>query len=98
MADILVLNLSDDLDIVQGAVKIAARCRLVEWKTEMSLVEDLSFRAQLGYAVSQNYRFAIIYSDNEHSEGMVSIKDLLNRTQNTVKLSELESYLFTLKH
>lgn len=94
-ADILVLHLSDKHDVIAESLKIAHRCRFAGYKTEMSLVSDRSFKAQLGYAVSQNYRYVIIYGDDEHLKKTVEVKDLSIRQQVTVELSELENFLIS---
>jgi len=94
-ADILVLHLSDRHEVITRSLEIANRCRLAGYKTEMSLVAERSFKAQLSYAVSQNYRYVIIYGDDEHLKETVEVKDLSIRQQVSVELSELENFLIS---
>ena len=57
--------------------------------------EDTKFKNKLGYADKLNYRFAIIIGEDEISNNVFTLKDLVNHTQNSYSLDEL---LNTLKN
>jgi len=52
--------------------------------------------AQLGYAESLGIRYALIFGQNEADTDTVMVKDMLNRNQETIPLSELTHYLLHL--
>jgi histidyl-tRNA synthetase len=60
--------------------------------TEVYL-EPTGLRDQIGYAASNGIPFAVIAGETEMQAGEVTVKDLRNRKQETVRQAELPDYV-----
>lgn len=89
-ANLIILRLSDKPEFISQYFEIANIFRKKGLNVELSLLSNTSFKAQFNFAVSQDYQFVLILGENEYKNQVCIIKDLKKRTQEIVKLSEID--------
>ncbi len=87
---VMVMRISKDHDT--DYVKIADEIRRAGINTELSLVEDTTFKSQFNFAVGRGVKFVVICGDDEFERGTVQIKNLETRKQEEISRSELNAY------
>jgi len=87
-SDVLVMNFGNDTDMSM-IVRILADFRRAGIPTELYQGDDRAFRAQMARALKLGIRYLIITGDQELQGGAVEIKDLENRTQGKIFISNL---------
>lgn len=70
-------------------LKFTATLRSSGISTEYYLGKEKGLKQQLGYAESRGAKVAVIYGQKEKDQGVVQIKNLANREQKEIKISEL---------
>lgn len=75
-----------------AAIGIAAQLRAAGLRTELNIL-DVTLDKQLKAASTNGARYAVIVAPSELERGEVNLKDLRQREQRTVKLTELVSVL-----
>lgn len=88
--EVLVLNLSAAL--VSDYLEIVKQLRDAKINTSFYLGDDMSFQAQLSYAVKKGIPFVVIYGDEEKKKGVVAVKNLSTREQKEIKREELVAF------
>ena len=72
---------------------IALKDRLLEGGVKAALyLGSKKFGKQIDYAVKDHYSHVVIMGGSELAEGVVKVKNLNTREENTVKIEELESF------
>lgn len=89
-AEVMILRIADNFD--SEYLHIAQVIRNTGLKTELSLFEDRTFKAQFNYALGRGVKYVIIYGQNEANQGIINIKNLHTREQVEIKFSDLEFY------
>ncbi|MEI6378793.1 MAG: histidine--tRNA ligase [Candidatus Falkowbacteria bacterium] len=90
ITDVLVMRIADNLDSEYLEIaKIIRRCGL---NTEVSMLEDRTFKAQFNFALGRGVKYAIIYGENESIKRTIQIKNLSTRKQTEINFSDLEIY------
>lgn len=90
VAEVLVLRLDPKAD--NEYLKIAAELRSCGRNTELSLLNDTTFKNQFNYALSRGVRYVVICGEDEIKKGVVQIKNLDTREQTEVKRGEMGEY------
>ncbi|HEX2915129.1 MAG TPA: histidine--tRNA ligase [Chloroflexia bacterium] len=94
-------NLPRDVDVYvaqysaaerPAAIKVASQLRSDGLRTEVNIL-DHSLDKQLKAASASGARFAVIVAPDELARGEVNVKNLQQRSQQTVKLDELSGFL-----
>lgn len=60
---------------------------------EMYLGSEFQLRDQLGYAVRKEINFVAIIGENEFQNGMVTIKNMADKTQKQIKVNEILNFV-----
>lgn len=89
--NVLVLNLSANL--ISEYLEIVKQLREAKINTSLYLGDDVSFQAQLSYAVKKEIPFVVIYGETEKTKGMVAVKNLVTREQKEVRREEVTDFL-----
>lgn len=89
-SEVVVMRLDSALDAVY--LKIAESIRRLGCNTEVSLLDDTTFKAQLNYALSREATWLVIVGGNEYVKGEVTIRNLVDRQQVTIRRDELINY------
>ncbi|HPI67561.1 MAG TPA: histidine--tRNA ligase [bacterium] len=71
---------------------LAQKLRAENICTQIYLGDDLSFKAQLAYALNLNIPFILIMGEDEKKQNVVSLKNLKTREQVLIPLSKLSAY------
>ncbi|MDP3778497.1 MAG: histidine--tRNA ligase [bacterium] len=86
----LVLNLSAEL--MSDCLEIVKQLRDAKVNTSFYVGDDMSFQAQLSYAVKKEIPFVVIYGETEKAKGIVAVKNLATREQTEVKKEHLADF------
>ncbi len=89
--DALIFNLSQDF--LKTYYEFARMLRDMGIAVSLYLGEDKSFSSQLAYAVKKQIPFAVIYGENEQKKNMVTIKNMIERTQKEVPMNEFAAFI-----
>ena len=89
MAAVCVLNFDSDGEAVCN--QVATTLRLGKVNTEVYLGREITLKAQLAYAVSQEFPICILIGPDERARGVVKIKNMSARLQIEVPISEVLS-------
>lgn len=83
-------------ELVNKSLQVCRQLRLKNIPTEIWLDPDSKLDKQLKYADIKGIPYVVIIGPDEAKKELVTIKNLLNRTQETVSLDELPSKLSSL--
>lgn len=90
VSEVMVLRLASDKN--KEYIKLTQKLRKLGLNTELSLLEDTTFKSQFNYALSQGVKYLVICGEEEFKKGTVQIKNLKTRKQKGVKRKELKKY------
>lgn len=91
----MILRLMKDYD--HEYLKIAEEIRSVGINTEISLLDDTSFKGQFNFAISRGVKYGVIIGENEANNNTVMIKDFTTRKQEEIPREQLTAYWEKLK-
>ncbi|MGC9610840.1 MAG: histidine--tRNA ligase [Minisyncoccia bacterium] len=92
-ANVLILNFDEKAEIT--GEKIATELRRKGIATEIYLGEEKMLKGQLAYAVKNEYPFVLIIGSDEISKGVVQVKNMKERTQESIPMEDIFNYLET---
>ncbi|MBU4360516.1 histidine--tRNA ligase [Patescibacteria group bacterium] len=87
----IILNL--DLKLQADYLQIAQELRSAKIKTQIYMGEDLSFRAQLAYALKMEIPIVLILGENEKKKNIIEVKDTRTREQKPVAREKVTEYI-----
>jgi len=90
VTEVMILRLEKDRD--DQYLDIASQLRGKGINTEISMVEDTSFKGQFNYAISRGVKFIVICGALEFEKETVQVKNLETRKQEEIPRTELEAY------
>ncbi len=90
VTEIMILRLEKDRD--DQYLEIASQLRRKGINTEISMVEDTSFKGQFNYAISRGVKFIVICGALEFEKKTVQVKNLETRKQEEIPRADLETY------
>jgi histidyl-tRNA synthetase len=90
VTEVMILRLEKDRD--DQYLKIASQLRQKGINTEISMVEDTSFKGQFNYAISRGVKFIVICGALEFEKKTVQVKNLETRKQEEIPRADLETY------
>jgi histidyl-tRNA synthetase len=90
VTEVMILRLEKDRD--NQYLEIASQLRRKGINTEISMVEDTSFKGQFNYAISRGVKFIVICGALEFDKKTVQVKNLETRQQEEIPLADLETY------
>jgi histidyl-tRNA synthetase len=90
---VLILNFDEASEgVCEG---VATELRRGGIATEIYLGEEKMLKGQLAYAVKNEYPFVLIIGSDEISKGVVQVKNMKERTQETIPKEDILNYLET---
>ncbi len=95
VTEVMILRIEQDQD--NQYLKIASQLRRIGINTEISMVEDTSFKGQFNYAISRGVKFVIICGASEFEKKTVQVKNLETRKQEEIPRTELEKYFMNIE-
>lgn len=90
ITEVMVLRLAPDQD--KKYLEITQELREVGINTELSFLEDTTFKSQFNYALNQGVKYVLICGEEEFKKDTIQIKNLKTRKQTEVKRKELKKY------
>ncbi|MCD4694037.1 histidine--tRNA ligase [bacterium] len=90
VTETMILRLMPDKN--KEYIKIANELRELGLNTEISFLEDTTFKSQFNYALNQGVKYVIIYGEEEFKKSVVQIKNLETRKQEEIKIKNLGNY------
>jgi histidyl-tRNA synthetase len=90
VTEVMILRLEKNRD--DQYLDIASQLRRKGINTEISMVEDTSFKGQFNYAISRGVKFIVICGALEFEKETVQVKNLETRKQEEIPRTELEAY------
>jgi histidyl-tRNA synthetase len=90
VTEVMILRLEKDRD--NQYLEIASQIRRKGINTEISMVEDTSFKGQFNYAISRGVKFIVICGALEFEKETVQVKNLETRQQQEIPMVDLETY------
>ena len=90
VTEVMILRLEKDRD--HQYLEIASQLRRIGINTEISMVEDNSFKGQFNYAISRGVKFIVICGALEFEKETVQVKNLETRKQEEISRADLETY------
>jgi len=91
VTDVMIIRIAPNRDT--DYLKIAQNLRKEGIRTEISLIEDMTFKRQFNFAISRGVRFIVICGENEFSQNMAQVKNLETRQQTEMPMAELAEYM-----
>lgn len=88
--DVVVLRIMPDGDAFYA--QVADRIRTASMCAEVSLLRDKTFANQFTYALQRGARYVVISGADEQAQGVVQVKNLHTRAQETVAVEDLTTY------
>ena len=86
-AQVIILNLSPEFASDYAAFANTLRDKGVN--TTMYVGDETMFKAQLAYAAKKSIPFALIYGESEKEKGVISIRNMVERTQEEIAVTTL---------
>ena len=90
VSEVMVLRLALNRD--EDYLQITREIRNAGFNTEISLLDDTTFKSQFNFAISRGVKFVVICGEDEFKKGTVSIKNLKTRKQEEIKRNNLVAY------
>lgn len=90
VTEVMILRIEKDRD--NQYLEIASQLRRLGINTEISMVEDTSFKGQFNYAISRGVKFVVICGALEFEKETVQVKNLETRKQEEITRANLENY------
>lgn len=90
VSDVLILPMDDEC--LEKAYEVATSLRLNSIATQVYF-EDTKFKNRITYADKLQIPYVVILGEDEIKANTLTVKDMFNRTQDTIKQDELISYL-----
>jgi histidyl-tRNA synthetase len=90
VTDVMILRLEKNCD--HHYLEIASMLRRQGLNTEISMVEDTSFKGQFNYAISRGVKFVVICGALEFEKKTVQVKNLQTRQQEEISRADMEKY------
>lgn len=89
-AEAIVLRLMKGRD--REYLEIAEEMRSAGIATEVSLLEDTTFKGQFNFAIGRGAKYGVIYGENEAEKQTVQIKNFMTRKQEEIPREQLSEY------
>ncbi len=90
LTQVLILQL--DVNLKNEYLAMAQELRNAGIATALYIGDDMSFQAQLAYAVKKEIPYAVIWGEREKKRGVVAIKNLAGREQKEIPRDDLLRY------
>ncbi|KPA17170.1 histidyl-tRNA synthase [Candidatus Magnetomorum sp. HK-1] len=91
VTDVMIIRIARDHDT--DYLNIAQTLRQAGIRTEISLIEDTTFKRQFNFAISRGVRYIVICGEDEFKKQSVQVKNLETRKQEELPLADLVSYM-----
>ncbi|MBF0449820.1 MAG: histidine--tRNA ligase [Candidatus Magnetomorum sp.] len=91
VTDVMIIRIAKDHDT--DYLRLAQTLRKAGIHTEISLIEDTTFKRQFNFAISRGVKFVIICGEDEFAKQMVQVKNLDTRKQEEVSVDTLLEYM-----
>ena len=90
VTEVMILRIEKNRD--DQYLEIASQLRRLGINTEISMVEDTSFKGQFNYAISRGVKFVLICGALEFEKETAQVKNLETRKQEEISRADLEKY------
>ncbi len=90
VADIMVLRIQPDQDAFYLA--LAQKLRMTGKNVVVNMLRDTTFKQQFNFALTSGVRYVVICGENEMSQNIVQIKDLVTREQRELAIDDILTF------
>ncbi len=93
--EVLILNL--DQNLTHEYQKIAFQLRKNNINTQIYLGSNTNLKNQINFALKQQIPYMVFYGEEEHKNQSITLKHTPSKKQETIKLTQLNTYLKKIK-
>ncbi len=90
VTEVMILRIEQDHDA--DYLSIASELRKIGVNTEVSMLDDTSFKGQFNFAISRGVKYIIICGSMEFEKGTLQVKNLETRKQEEIARDQLKTY------